>query len=100
MSWVPRRCPEPSHFTCASGIGSLHTTQRNVPPRPIFVGGGGSPAPVRTLNWTGSPGRSSVGSIQARAPFFFDSQNELTSGATARQAGLGQATVRAHNQAI
>ena len=43
---------------------------------------------------------STTGSTQARFPFFFDSQKELTSGIWAPQAGLGHLTVRAQSQAI
>ena len=43
---------------------------------------------------------SIVGFIHAGLPFFFESQNELTNGIFAPQAGLGHVTVRAHSQAI
>ena len=43
---------------------------------------------------------STCGFTHASLPFFFESQNELTKGICAPQAGLGHVTVRAQSQAI
>ena len=76
-------------------MGPSHVAQRKLPPRPALVGAPGPPIPVRTSKRAARPTPWGTISNHVSAPLRFESHSELTSGAMARQAGLGHTTVRA-----
>src|SRR3954454_16857977 len=80
-----------------SGIGAEHT-RHLAPARPSLAASEGPVVSALILNVT--PSSERTGSSHTGAPLRLLSQKLLAKGAVARQAGLGQLTVRVQDQAI
>jgi len=90
------RPDRPSLWMYPASAGELQIRQVA---RPLLtVPSCGVPLGPRTSNWIDLP--LTIGSTYCSFPFFVLSQNDLTRGMVAPQAGLGQVTVRAQIQAM